>query len=297
MRKRLLLFIIVLLGVFTLTGCAQGNYGPGEVGNEDTAGGGSENSIILPNVNRKIIYTVDISVKSDDLAKSSREIKALIDFEEDWIESERLSETTNYIVFRVKTSRLNEFVEGIKSDHETTRYEVSSEDVSNKYFDAEARKNTLIAERNRLVELIDSSNTHEIIQINQRLSQIDTELLIINRDLSDIDSLVEYSTVKVYIHGPKVSPKPPSYGKTLSNSFKGGWNAVVVVLKFLLQAIITLIPFLVIAVPVGGGIIGVLYYNKHHRKPKQKDKKGRKPSKKEEVTEEKPAEEKKQADE
>lgn len=297
MKRKILLFIIVLLGVFTLTGCAKGAYGPDDLESDNAGGGGSQSSIILPNVNRKIIYTVDISIKSEDLAKSSTEIKALMDQEEDWVESERLTETTNYIVIRVKTTRLNELIDGIRADHETTRYEVSSEDVSNKYFDAEAKKSTLIAERNRLIALIDSSSTHEIIQISQRLSQIDTELLIINRELSNIDSLVEYSTVKVYIHGPKVSPTPPSYGKTLSNSFKGGWNAVVVVLKFIVQAVITLIPFLVIAVPVGGGIIGVMYYNKHHKKPKEKDKKRKTTRKKEEVKEEKPAEEKKQADE
>ena len=56
----------------------------------------------------------------------------------------------------------------------------------------------------------------------------------------------------------------------LSNSFKGGWEAVVSILKFILQAIVTLIPFGIV-IPVGGIVLGIVFRDKIKSLQKNKE--------------------------
>ena len=114
------------------------------------------------------------------------------------------------------------------------------------------------------------------MEIDREIEKKQYELDKIERQILVYDQLVQFSTVKVYLYGEKASPTPPTYGKTLSNSFKGGWEAVVSILKFILQAIVTLIPFGIVIIPVGGIVLGIVFRDKiksRFRKNKEEPKK------------------------
>ncbi len=261
-RKWMFLIYTVLL-VLLMVGCS-GEYDNG--GNDN----GAESSIIIADSNRKIIYTAHLSIKTSDLLETTNEVKALLEAG-DWIESEDLGSGSNYLAIRILTSRLNDFIDLLRGDYETTNFRLESKDVSLDYVDTTARKDALELERARLVELYESANINEMIAINERIGEIDAELIKLERRIADIDSLVEYSTVNVWIYGPLANPNPPSYGSQLQNSFIAGWNSVVAICQFFLQAIVFLVPFLVIVVPVGG-IIGFGLYFKRKKANKDKNK-------------------------
>lgn len=262
MKKRVLLFIVLLMSLLVLTACSSGsNYNDGDAVGE---GSGESSSIIVDNTNRKIIYTVNLSIKSKDLLATTNDIKEML-VEDEWIESEELTSNSNYITFRVKTSRLNSFIDSIRTSNETTNFRLESKDVSINYLDVSSRIEAFELEKARLMELYENASMYEMIQINERISQIDSQLISLNRTILEYDSLVDYSVVKLWIYGPTANPNPPSYGSRLSNTFKTGWNGVVIVLQTSLQVIVFLIPFLVIIVPVGGIVLGVTYYRKRKR--------------------------------
>ncbi len=263
MKRKILTLFAIILGLLLLVGCAAGDRsGP----NSDTTENiGDEYSIIISQSNRKIIYKAHLNIKTKELLETSKNIKNLL-VDDDYIEREELTANYTYITFRIKTTRLDAFVSALQSDYETTSFKLESTDISLQYQDISERIVTYEKERDRLRDMYDSATIYEMIEINQRLSVVETELLKLNNQLQTFDSLVEFSTVYLYIYGPKASPKPP-YGTTLKDTFVGGWNAVLVVLKGLLQVIVAILPFLlVIVAPAGGIVVGSIYLHRRRKK-------------------------------
>lgn len=272
MKKRISIILLLILSLFVLGGCQASQ----RQGTDNQ--GGQSSTILLPDSARKIIYTVDARIKSDDYIEVSNKIKSKLVAGEDWVESEINYNNAIGIVLRVKTSRLNDFLESIKTDYSPESLQIKSKDVSLDYFDIEARKASLEASIARLNALKESASVSEIIEIEKQIVEYQEELNKLNRDLTVYDSLIEYSKVELYIYGRKADPEPP-YFKTLSNSFKNGWQALVTILKFILQAVVTTLPFVLVAAPVVGIILAIVY----HKKIKEYFKKKKEAKSKEEL--------------
>lgn len=266
MKKKLMFILVAILSVFILVSCNANGGDKNSPGSE--GGGGTSNSVIGDVSDRKIIYTASISIKSNDLTKTSKEIKELLNPDE-WTEREELTEVTNYITIRIKTSRLNEVLSNIKGEYETTNYSLESRDVSLDYFNVTSRKQALEKERARLLELYENASISDMIMINERIGRVDQELISIERQLLEYDSLVDYSTLKIWIYGPKASPTPPDFGNKLSRAFKTGWSSFVILIQAFLQMIFFLVPFLIVIIPVSVVVIYVVYLNKSKKKDKQ----------------------------
>lgn len=264
MKKKFKMILFSFLLMLVLVSCAS----VGNQGDKNDSSGGLENSEAGNTFisDRKIIYRVELSLKAKDLIETSNQIKALLENDE-WIESEHLSTNSNYLTLRVKSSRLNGFVASIRGDFETTNYSMSSVDVSLDYLDTSASKEALENELARLQTLYATANINEMININRRISEVESQLLQISRRLTEYDSLVDFSTVVIWIYGPAGSPNPPSYVSKLSRAFASGWEAVKGILSGVSQAIVFIVPLLVIIVPVGGAVTFV-YYKKKQKKNK-----------------------------
>lgn len=265
MKKRLFILLTTLFLALSLVACNSGYNGKNNDTDSSGEGGGLENSEINNQSERKIIYRVNISLKAENLSKTTGEIKALLENDE-WVEGERVTTNTNHITLRIKSSRLSSFTNKLKGDYETTNYEMTSTDVSLDYLNTNAIKESLENELDRLNQLYTEASVYDMISISQRISQVDAQLRQIERKLNEYDSLVDYSVVTIWIYGPKGSPNPPSYGTKLSNAFKLGWTSVKAIFSFFSQAVVFLVPFLIIVVPISGAAIGIYFYSKKRKK-------------------------------
>lgn len=267
MIKKIKITLLFFITVLLISACqAEGNAYSDHEYNE-----GPKTTIIISNNSRKIIYTVNLSIKTGDTNETTNKVKSLL-LADEWVEGEELSQKSNFMTLRINTTRLDAFVTSLRNDYETNNYSMRSEDVSLNYITIDSQKDALILEKERLLVLYNQASVYEMIEIGSRISKIDSELIQIERKLNEYDSLIDYSTVKLWIYGPTASSTPPDYGHTLGNTISSGWNAVVYISKGFLQVIVFIIPFLVIIVPVGSIIGGTIYYRKNKLK-NNKDKK------------------------
>lgn len=264
MKKFFMRFLIVILLSFMLVGCGKSNVGPSD-------GGASGSPIISEGApERKIIYTVKTTLYEKNITASANNIKALMQ-DEDFLESETREDSRIYLKLRIKTSRLNEFVSALRDNYDVTSFKLTSEDVSFNYQDLTNRKATYQKEYTRLQALLETASFEQILEINRRLSELERLIEELETNLLVYDSLIEFSTVEVYINESALAPTKGFSGK-VGRQIEAGWNSMVKFVQFIILVIMTLLPWLVLAVPVGGIVVGGIYLNKYLKKKKEENK-------------------------
>ena len=176
---------------------------------------------------------------------------------DEWVSSSSEYDGRATYVLRIKTSRLSAFLAAMSDLGEVTSCEQTSKDVSVDYYDNTARKTTLENERTRLNELLSTaSEMSDILLIDKRLSEIETELGIINRTINNYDSLVEYSTVTVNLYAEtQYVDYKETFGERLADAYAEGWEFAKDLIIFLLAAL----PFLAV---IAGIVVLIIYLKK-----------------------------------
>jgi hypothetical protein len=218
MKKYLILILTIV--VFTLTGCAsnedayiyegdayndvalQGTSGTPDHDFDVNANGGEVlNSPDIPVLaNRKIIYTANMSLISlEPETVYNNVIGDLVTYSA-YIEAENITSTKYVITIRVLSENLMDFVDAIKLEGDVLNYSKTSEDITNAYSTYEARLTALQAEHARILEFIEVAETlDDLLTLEAKRVQLETELNQIGLQLATYDSLVDYSTINLTI--------------------------------------------------------------------------------------------------
>jgi len=250
MMRKMKLFMIVLLLVMTLSACSMSDVEEGQ----NTGENDDEGVIVLLDsvLDRKIIYSVDTEFYATDLDVAVSYVEGLL-LEEDWFDQQNIYNNSAYFVFRIKTDRLDTFVNQLKAEYTLTSFSKTATDISLNYQDTANKITGYQEERARLIVLYESASLTDMITINTRISQIDIELGELMGTLNQFDSLVEYSRVELSIHSSYVSNTLP-FRARLINGFVNGFFSLVDFFDGLLIVLVTLIPWAVILVPSGYGV-------------------------------------------
>ena len=205
MKKYLLLFIVLLFSLFACS--AQSDVLDNESGTPD-----QENQVALAAPTRKIIYKADATIYSSNIDPIKTDIINRLEVSE-WVDE--ISTTSDYIYLklRIKTTRLDDFMTSLDTAYQLNRYSKTSEDVSLNYFDKQGKIDTLGRELVRLNLLYDSASITDMITINERVSQIETELQKLNKEVNELDSMIDYSEVTLRLYQDKKAPSTSFFGK------------------------------------------------------------------------------------
>ena len=260
--KRTILALILLVSI--LTGCggaamnsATSDWAPQENGMAgsmdydkgyyDNGYGWAEDSVTSPEMpgssanagdvssnplqNAKIIYTADMTLETRDFEQAGSALAALVNSVGGYFESRELNQggtyRSVYCTIRVPASRFNEFLEQAgEVAHMTYRNEYS-QNVSEYYYDLEARLTTQRTKLQRLQELLAKANDMaDIITIESAISDTELQIEYLTGSLRKYDSLIDYSTIhltlrEVYrLSNEEVTPV--TFGERLVTAFKRG---------------------------------------------------------------------------
>lgn len=268
MKRKPIVIAVVLILVLTISivavGCSNQNnvdyFGP-EIGKDNFTDNVeiSESGETAPD--RKIIYTASTYLTVEDLSKGMDAVNAMLNSDE-WIENSNLSDYGASMVVRIKSSRLESFLEGLKGVGTVRSSEIKSKDVSIDYYDNTVRKNTLETEQSRLNELLSKAeNISDILQINRRLSEIESELKQIQGTLNNYDSLIDYSKVTINFDTPTTVEKE-TFGSKLGDAYKVGLGVAENIFIFVL----VVLPF---AAVIGGIVVLSIFLSKKQKAKKK----------------------------
>ena len=107
-------------------------------------------------------------------------------------------------------------------------YSTYMEDITGSYFDTQARLNALEQEEKRLLELLEKAETlDEIIQLEDRISNVRYEIESLTSQMKIYDKEVAYSTVSIFLEDVTEYSAKSSFGSRTWEAFTGGWNSFV----------------------------------------------------------------------
>lgn len=227
--------------------------------------------------NRKLIYTVSLSMDTKDLDTLRTELESSIDSYGGYIESSTL-ETPTYssahrfysITARVPSEKLDHFLETAGTLGTVTNKNIETEDITLQYVDQKAYLDSLQVEYERVTKLLEkATDLDQILALESKMSDLRYQINSYESQLRTYDNLVEYSTVYFYVSEVTYEQDlSNTVGSRISNGFR---DSLYSVCNFFIDLFVFLIANLPILILSGLGIVLlVILLKKWFKKRKEK---------------------------
>ena len=270
--------LLILILLIPVLGCAQSErsaqdrmtsskapsqaMGSAPVSAESAAGGSVPGSAaatsdaappkaVLP---RKIIYTGEVALVTDNIDKAAAALEARVKEFGGYIGNASRSGVRGEAreaswTVRVSAEKFDAFVAGLPSLGELQSSSRKADDVSEEFYDVQARLKNKQVEEARLIELLQKATGKltEILSVEKEISRVREEIERIEGRLRFLTNQTDLSTVTITLHEVKnfVPEGPPTLGTQLSRSLTGSLDAMKELGVGLLIVVVALLPWLV----------------------------------------------------
>lgn len=204
---------------------------------------------------RKIIYSADVELVVEDFSGVPDQVVELVKKYGGYIADSNLSGTagTNRRAtwrIRVPVARFEEFVNASKGLGELVRAGTSSQDVSEEYFDVEARIRNKTKEEERLLKLLEErpGDLEDVIAIERELSRVREELERMQGRMRVLADLTSLTTVSLTIQEIRdyQPPQAPTFTTRIRRAFQESLSGIKSTGENLAIATVAIAPWLVV---------------------------------------------------
>lgn len=155
--------------------------------------------------NAKMIYTADLELESKEFDAAVQALTAAVTEKKGYFESRSISQGGRYrsmsCTVRVPVENYVTFLDLAGEAAHVTHRSDYSEDVSEMYYDSEARLTTQRTKLARLQELLSQAeDMADIITIESAISETELQIEYLTGSLRKYDSLINYSTVNINLY-------------------------------------------------------------------------------------------------
>lgn len=238
-------------------------------------------------IQKKIIYTADVSVQTNDYDTARSQLTDLISQYDGFVESsseydngsDTVRERSYYVTAKIPSKDFDSFMTGISTlSGKVTSQNITSDDMTRTYSDNADRIEALETEQETLLELLAKADSVDsMIAIQKELTDVRAELAQLHHANSGIDYNVQYSTVNISLEEvASYEPERITFGERIRNAFGESGASFVDFLQNLLVAIIFLLPYIILIIVI------VLIIRRIIRKRKLKKGQARKKGQKQE---------------
>lgn len=160
-----------------------------------------------PTGDRKIIKTASVSVRTKEYDTFMTALNQKIEQYKGYIES---SEEYNYdynsnrnstLQLKIPAESLDKFIKELEAIGTVTSKTVTSSDITDSYINTESRIKALETEEETLLNILKKAeNLSDVIQLQDRLSQVRADLDSLNAQKQSYDGMIDYSGVSLNIN-------------------------------------------------------------------------------------------------
>lgn len=197
MKKVWKVCLICFLVLLTLASCGNENSG-----SEDAPGTSGNNQVVVE-TDRKIIYTVDYSLISENVNDTIQKVHEQVFSIKGWIsESEQSDDNYGHYIYKIPTAQLNQFLDFVDSLGGRSSKTIHTEDVTSSYNELAAKIEVLEASRQAYLQNLNNDNLSlsEIMTIKEKIERLDQELKTSYLELNSLEGKLDYSTVTITYH-------------------------------------------------------------------------------------------------
>ncbi len=219
----------------------------------DAEGGAAPAAV--PALPRKIIYTGSVALRTDDLDAAEKKLDAMVKQFNGYLGSASRSGTkgsqrSGSWTIRIPSTGYGSFVKAISTIGELESSSQEAQDVSEEFYDVQARLKNKKVEEARLVELLQKATGKltEVLQVEKELSRIREEIEQIEGRLRFLTNQTDLSTITVTINEVKEfrPAGPPSLSNDISRAFSESVAQLGDVARGILIGIVAILPWAVL---------------------------------------------------
>lgn len=216
---------------------------------------------------KKITYHLDADLQVDDVDLAlnllSEKVNSLGGYIVESSQSHNKNNSTAHAVYKIPTNQLEGFKNNLSAFGKVLYERTSSNDITDGYYDAQARLKNLESQEQRYLEILQKANTvEEILHIESYLSSVRMQIEQLKGQLKLWDHQVAYSTLTIDI---QTTPNPVSVDEpwqpiSWAQTWQGAKNAVLKTLSSTWNGLNYLVVGIAYALPyilIGGVLIGI----------------------------------------
>ena len=192
---------------------------------------------------QKIIKTSEIQAETKDFETAVTSIKSKVIESGGYTESETLKNNSTYqynskhssgrtltAVFRIPSEKLQEFTDGLSSSVGIIYLNTNVKEVSDEYYDIEAKLQTLKTERDSLLQMMSSLDTSKDYnfwyELHNRITEIEKEIASYEASIRNLDNKISYSTVSLVLNEvlEYSVTEEPAFFERIGNAFNDSWK-------------------------------------------------------------------------
>ncbi len=286
MKKIIALTLTLLMVMMLFTSCgSSGNMDEGYGNNKSesgytNAGNGSDDAIKdAETVERKVIKTYRIRMETLTYDEATARIVSeterfggyIANASQDGtgVDSNRVR-NASYTV-RVPADKADDFIKAISGEGvNVLSSSLDTEDVTDSYYGYQARLDSLAVQEKRLMEMLEKAEyLGDMIQIEDKLSEVRAEINGIHSKLQLMDKSVEYSYIHISIYEVQkyVEPEEETYFARVGASFVNAFKTFAEVIGELFIAFIWVLPYALVATVIA---VIVVVFTLKSKKSKKK---------------------------
>ena len=226
----------------------------------------SENLVDADSIGRKLIRTGHISVEVESLADTRDGVYSWVSALGGFVFSSSESATRLSITVRVPAKNFDKAMENAKGMGQIKSKDVSSEDVTEQFYDLETRLNTkkILLERYQSY-LAKSASVEDLLSIEAKINDVTSDIEAMQGQMNRLSSSIEFSTITVDARLPPnttetgfVLPDTGAQFKEMFGNAAGFFNGLLFVVLYLLIFGIPVLMLLALFWWLGFGKVGLI---------------------------------------
>lgn len=216
-----------------------------------------EEAIDQANIQQKIIYTMEATLRVADVEKTIADIEKDVANMGGYISESRKTDREDdlnaYMTLRIPVKDFDNFKAELSQYGTVSNQHLFTDDVSQQYFDVETRLRSWEAQEERYLAILKKAETVEdILKIEDSLAHVRREMESLKGQLKYWDNRVAYSEVRLQIYPiqSNLTVTDPWQPVSIKSTILAAKNAVIKSVSLLWNAVNYLVVFVGYAIPV-----------------------------------------------